>query len=46
MLTVHGLDVFYGRVQALRRVSLHVAAGELVTIVGAERERQDELFRL
>ena len=34
MLEVHDLDVDYGRAPALWRVSLHIAAGELVSIVG------------
>ena len=32
-LEVRGIDVFYGRVQALRGVSLEVGHGELVTLV-------------
>ena len=35
MLEVVGIDAFYGNVQALRDVSFHVAAGEIVTIIGA-----------
>ena len=34
-LSVRGLSVHYGRVQALREVSLGVEEGEIVTIVGA-----------
>ena len=33
-LVVEGLDVFYGRVQALRSVSLRVAPGEMVALLG------------
>ena len=35
MLTIRNLDVRYGQVQALRRVSLHVSAGEIVALIGA-----------
>lgn len=35
MLKVDNLDVYYGNVQALRRVSLDVNEGEIVTLIGA-----------
>jgi branched-chain amino acid transport system ATP-binding protein len=35
LLEVEGIDVFYGRIQALRGVSLHVDEGEIVTLIGA-----------
>jgi branched-chain amino acid transport system ATP-binding protein len=35
MLQVDGISVFYGNVQALNEVSFDVAAGEIVTIIGA-----------
>ncbi|HEV2013403.1 MAG TPA: ABC transporter ATP-binding protein [Candidatus Dormibacteraeota bacterium] len=35
MLEVERIDVFYGRIQALRGVSLHVDEGEIVTLIGA-----------
>lgn len=35
MLEIDGLDLFYGEYQALKGVSLRVAPGELVTIIGA-----------
>ncbi|HEX5495677.1 MAG TPA: ATP-binding cassette domain-containing protein, partial [Mycobacteriales bacterium] len=35
MLEVRGIDVFYGDAQALYGIGLHVAAGEVVTLVGS-----------
>ncbi len=35
MLRITSVDTFYGRVQALRGVSLHVDPGEIVTLIGA-----------
>jgi len=35
MLTLHSVCTYYGRVQALKGVSLHVAEGELVALIGA-----------
>jgi branched-chain amino acid transport system ATP-binding protein len=35
MLDLHGVQAGYGRIQALRDVSLHVAEGEIVTLIGA-----------
>src|SRR5215472_13641186 len=35
MLTISGLHAFYGNIEALRGVYLEVAAGEIVTLIGA-----------
>jgi branched-chain amino acid transport system ATP-binding protein len=35
LLEVDGIDVFYGRVQALRKVSLQVEEGEIVSLIGS-----------
>jgi branched-chain amino acid transport system ATP-binding protein len=35
ILEVERIDVYYGRIQALRGVSLHVDEGEIVTLIGA-----------
>jgi branched-chain amino acid transport system ATP-binding protein len=35
ILELEKIDVFYGRIQALRGVSLHVNEGEIVTLIGA-----------
>ncbi|HEX5136656.1 MAG TPA: ABC transporter ATP-binding protein [Planctomycetota bacterium] len=34
MLVLEGVDVFYGRIQALHGVNLHVDDGEIVTLIG------------
>jgi branched-chain amino acid transport system ATP-binding protein len=35
MLSVETINAFYGRIQALRDVSLHVDEGEIVTVIGS-----------
>src|SRR5438445_7038235 len=35
LLEVDRIDVFYGQIQALRGVSLHIDRGEMVALVGA-----------
>src|SRR4051812_33371136 len=35
MLSIENLDVFYGRIQALRGLTLNVEEGEIVTLLGA-----------
>ncbi|HSL92771.1 MAG TPA: ABC transporter ATP-binding protein, partial [Candidatus Limnocylindrales bacterium] len=35
ILTLENLNVFYGNLHALREVSLHVQAGEIVSLIGA-----------
>jgi branched-chain amino acid transport system ATP-binding protein len=35
LLSIEGLDVYYGRIQALRGASLSVDEGEIVTLLGA-----------
>jgi branched-chain amino acid transport system ATP-binding protein len=45
MLTVRNLDVAYGAVNVLRRVSLHVKRGEIVTIVGANGAGKTTLLK-
>jgi len=35
MLSVKGMDVFYGRVKALKEISLHVPPGGIIALLGA-----------
>jgi branched-chain amino acid transport system ATP-binding protein len=35
MLALKNVDVFYGKIHALKRASLHVDAGEIVALIGA-----------
>jgi len=42
---VRDLDVRYGRVHAVRGVSLHVAAGEIVAVLGANGAGKSSLLR-
>lgn len=44
-LEVRGLDVFYGAVHALKGVSLHAEAGEIVTLIGANGAGKTTLLR-
>jgi len=34
MITIKNLDVFYGKIHAIKRVSLHVNRGEIVALIG------------
>jgi len=34
MLTIKNIDVFYGKIHAIRRVSMHVGEGEIVALIG------------
>jgi branched-chain amino acid transport system ATP-binding protein len=44
MLQVEGVSVHYGRIQAVREVSLHVEPGEIVTMVGANGAGKSSLL--
>ena len=45
LLQVEGLDLFYGDAQALGGVSLEIATGEIVAIVGANGAGKSSLIR-
>jgi branched-chain amino acid transport system ATP-binding protein len=44
LLEVRGVDVLYGKAQALQQVSVHVNAGEFVSIVGLNGAGKTTLF--
>ncbi len=45
MLAVNGINVKYGPIHAVRDVSLHVEAGEIVTIIGANGAGKSTILR-
>jgi branched-chain amino acid transport system ATP-binding protein len=45
LLTVENLAVFYGAIQALRGISLHVDVGEVVTLIGANGAGKTTMLR-
>ncbi len=45
LLQVEGLDLYYGDAQALAGVSLEIAQGEIVAIVGANGAGKSSLIR-
>jgi branched-chain amino acid transport system ATP-binding protein len=46
MLRVESLSAYYGAIQALRNVSLHVSAGEMVTLLGANGAGKSTLIKV
>ena len=45
LLSIHGLDVYYGAVHALKGVDLEVRRGEIVTLIGANGAGKSTLLR-
>ena len=45
LLDVRDLDVYYGAVHALKQVTLHAEAGEIVTLIGANGAGKSTLLR-
>ena len=45
LLAIHGLDVYYGAVHALKGVALDVRRGEIVTLIGANGAGKSTLLR-
>ena len=41
LLEVHDLNTFYGASHVLQGISLNVAEGELVALVGSERDGEE-----
>ena len=46
MLRVESISAFYGAIQALRNVSLHVNPGEIVTLLGANGAGKTTLMKV
>jgi branched-chain amino acid transport system ATP-binding protein len=44
LLDVRGIDVLYGKAQALQQVAMHVSAGEFVSVVGLNGAGKTTLF--
>ena len=46
MLSIAGLETFYGKIQALRGVDLHINKGEIVTLLGANGAGKSTCYNL
>jgi branched-chain amino acid transport system ATP-binding protein len=45
MLILKNVDIFYGKIHAIKRVSLHVNKGEIVTLIGGNGAGKTTLLR-
>lgn len=45
MLILKNVDIFYGKIHAVKRVSLHVNKGEIVTLIGSNGAGKTTLLR-
>ena len=45
MLKIENIDVFYGKIQALKTVSINVQEGEIVTLIGANGAGKSTVLR-
>jgi branched-chain amino acid transport system ATP-binding protein len=45
MLILKNVDIFYGKIHAIKRVSLHVNKGEIVTLIGSNGAGKTTLLR-
>ena len=45
LLVLKNVDVYYGKIHAVKRVSLHVNSGEIVTLIGANGAGKTTLLR-
>ncbi|MDP3040420.1 MAG: ATP-binding cassette domain-containing protein, partial [Deltaproteobacteria bacterium] len=43
---MESISAFYGAIQALRNVSVHVSAGEIVTLLGANGAGKSTLLKI
>jgi len=46
MLKIKNIDAFFGKIQVLRHVSLHVGAGEIVSLIGANGSGKTTLLNV
>ncbi len=46
MLKIKNIDAFFGKIQVLRHVTLHVAAGEIVSLIGANGAGKTTLLNI